>query len=217
MNESNNHGVADEDLPGGAIGPGDPNGDKTRTWTRSDPDAAPHQPDDKLERTAVRWADGWYVVTADPETAEATWRRGPFAECAQAESTLLKLADSANAPPAGAEPTERAEAPKDGASLTGTADEPDEFETPHDLPNSVYDRAEQLCNEGHAKRLYDACTRWQLLAEQARAGRAATSGEPEHCEDAALGASGDASPADVREVRELVLKAAREYDQWLEG
>ena len=212
MNDSNDPETGDESLPGGAVGPAEDNADRTRTWTNG----AGHRPDDKLERTALRWADGWYVVTADPTTGEATWRRGPFTDCGSAESALLKLSAGAFAP-ANSEPHEQGEQPADGATQTPIADDPDGFDTPHDLPDTVYDRAEQICNEGQAKRLYDAFTRWHTLAEQAKAERADKNADAEHCENTALGASGDASPADVREAHDLVLKAARSYDHWLQG
>ena len=216
MSQSDDPEAGDESLPGGAIGPAETNADGTRTWTRASTDGAPHQPDEKLDRTAVRWTDGWYLVTADPATGEATWRQGPFTDCGSAESALLKLADSANTP-THAKAHEQADAPTNGATETPSTDDPDGFDTPHDLPDSVYDRAEQICNEGQAKRLYDAFTRWQALAEQTKAERADKTADAEHCENTALGASGDASPAEVRQAHDLVLEAARSYDHWLVG
>ena len=205
-------------LPGGTIGRPRTFDDRTGSWTRTAESGLAHVPDSELKRTSLRWADGWYLVTSSPGENTATWRRGPFVECAKAEDALLNLAAgiAEEETGTGGEPTSDTTPRPEGGETDNTEDI---HAFDHlDLPNTTYERVAQICNEGQAKRLYDACQRW--LREVTRHGndpdgrnRVPT---PAHCENLGLGASGSSSPAQARQTHDDMLAAAREYENWLE-
>ena len=206
-------------LPGGTIGRPRTFNDRTTSWTRTAESGVEHVPDCKLERTSLRWADGWYLVTSAPGASTATWRRGPFVECANAEDALLNLAGSISDGPSDtqANPTPDTAPGPDGRNPNSIEDL--DFLDHVDLPNSTYERVAQICNEGQAKRLYDACGRWLREVERQKSASGGPDSPPTapHCEDMGLGASGVNSPAEARRAHDDMPAAARAYDVWLQG
>ena len=195
-------------LPGGLIGPAEPWNEEASTWRRPAGDGPPHVPDTALERTSLRWADGWYVVTSAPGDGPAMWRRGPFTECAKAENTLLLIAGipADDRPPAGM-PTTDAQTPPPGGGASIADPPPELLLDTGELTDRIYDRAEQICDEGQANRLYHACRRWIREVEK-------RPGTADHRENKNLGASGDDSPAEVKKAHDEVLAHARAYEIW---
>ena len=176
---------AQDALPGGRIGRPVHETDHT-TWTRK---AQPvHQPDTKLERTAARWDDGWYVVTSAPATRTATRREGPFKTAHDVEQALMRMAEC-NA---------------------------DELGYP-EPSSATEERIAAIIAEGMTKRLYDACLHWTSRIGAAKETVALRGGfSPGTAQFEPLLLAGHENDPEIAGAAEAVRQAADRIRQWRE-
>ena len=119
-----------QDLPGGSIGMPTDAGHGAQLWRH--PSGAGDRVDRRLERTALRWRNGWYIVTSLKDQRTVLRREGPFGTVEAARLALERIASG-----------------KD-----------DSWEAVQALDNRAADRIKTILHEGLAQRVQDAARSW---------------------------------------------------------